>query len=155
MPRSSMSITSNAAAITKRVAAWSENVGPALARATLAAATVLTAAAKREAPVGTTGRLRRSISYQAGGGSREAGRRYVVMPNTPYAVAVHTGTRPHIIRPTRKKALFWRGAAHPVKLVRHPGTKPNAFMKRALERSRPRLDQIAREAGATIITRQG
>lgn len=152
MPRASLSISSNAEAITKRVAAWSENVGPALARATLQCATVLTAAAKREAPVAKVkgGRLRRSISYQAGGHGR-----YVVMPHTAYAVPVHEGRKAVVIRPTRKKALFWKGAAHPVKVVHQPARKGNAFMTRALARSRPRLEQIAREAGATIVTRQG
>lgn len=33
------------------------------------------------------------------------------------------GTRPHTIRPRRKRALFWPGAAHPVRVVRHPGVK--------------------------------
>lgn len=149
MPRSSLSISSNVAAITKRVAAWSENVTPALARATLAAATVLVAAAKREAPV-ERGRLRRSISYQAGGHGR-----YVVMPNTAYAVPVHEGRKALVIRPTRKKALFWKGAAHPVNVVHQPARKGNPYMTRALARSRPRLDQIAREAGVSIVTRQG
>ena len=32
-------------------------------------------------------------------------------------------TRPHTIRPRRKKALFWPGAAHPVGAVKHPGSK--------------------------------
>ncbi|WP_343073091.1 hypothetical protein [Clostridium sp. YIM B02569] len=27
------------------------------------------------------------------------------------------------IRPKNKKALYWKGAAHPVKQVNHPGTK--------------------------------
>ena len=33
------------------------------------------------------------------------------------------GTRPHTIRPRRKRALSWPGAAHPVRVVRHPGVK--------------------------------
>lgn len=33
------------------------------------------------------------------------------------------GTRPHIIRPRFKKALFWPTARHPVRSVNHPGTK--------------------------------
>lgn len=32
-------------------------------------------------------------------------------------------TRPHIIRPTLKKALAWPGGAHPVRMVRHPGSR--------------------------------
>lgn len=37
------------------------------------------------------------------------------------------GTDPHTIRPRRKRALYWRGAAHPVRVVRHPGTQPQDF----------------------------
>ncbi len=32
-------------------------------------------------------------------------------------------TSPHIIRAKNGKALFWPGAAHPVKQVKHPGSK--------------------------------
>jgi Bacteriophage HK97-gp10, putative tail-component len=149
MPKPPLSISSNADQIARRVAAWEGRVGPALARATLQAATVLVAAAKREAPV-KSGRLRRSVSYQAGGRGR-----YVVSPAVPYAGMVHSGTRPHTIVPTRKRALFWRGARHPVKRVNHPGTRGNPYMTRALERSRPQIAQIARDAGASIVVRQG
>ena len=40
-----------------------------------------------------------------------------------YAPHVEFGTRPHTIRPRRARALFWPGAAHPVKSVSHPGTR--------------------------------
>lgn len=40
-----------------------------------------------------------------------------------YGGYLEEGTPPHIIRPQNKKALYWRGAAHPVKQVNHPGTK--------------------------------
>ena len=141
-----MKLTSNADVIAKRVATWSHNVGPELGRATLQCATVLTAAAKRESPV-RTGRLRRSISYVAGGPAR-----YVVSPNVPYAASVHGGTRAHVIVPTVKKALFWKGARHPVRRVNHPGTKGNPFMTRALDRSTPEIRRIAAAAGASIVT---
>ena len=45
-----------------------------------------------------------------------------IASNVVYAPALEFGTKPHVIRPRRKKALFWPGAAHPVKSVRHPGT---------------------------------
>ena len=32
------------------------------------------------------------------------------------------GSRPHIIRPKSNKLLFWPGAKHPAKEVKHPGT---------------------------------
>lgn len=37
------------------------------------------------------------------------------------------GTDPYTIRPKRKRALYWKGAAHPVRVVRHPGLKPQDF----------------------------
>jgi hypothetical protein len=49
-----------------------------------------------------------------------------------YAAYVELGTRPHEIRPVRAKALFWPGAAHPVRKVDHPGTRPQAFLRPAL-----------------------
>lgn len=146
-----LSMTSNARALARRVDQWSANIGPQLARATLQCATVLTAAAKREAPVAKVagGRLRRSISYQAGGQGR-----YVVAPHTDYAVPVHEGTKAYDIRPRRKKALFWKGAAHPVKVVHQPARTANKFMTRAVATSRPHLQRIAAEAGHTIVVRQ-
>ncbi|QVJ03061.1 HK97 gp10 family phage protein [Nocardiopsis eucommiae] len=46
---------------------------------------------------------------------------------------VERGTRPHVIRPRVKKALFWPGAAHPVGKVNHPGTKATHNLAEALE----------------------
>lgn len=54
------------------------------------------------------------------------------------------GTRPHIIEPRFKKALFWEGARHPVRRVRHPGTAA----KHTLENS-------AQVAGAFAKNRLG
>ena len=51
-------------------------------------------------------------------------------PTVRYAIYVHEGTRPHIILPRFKQALWWEGAPHPVKKVHHPGTKPNPFMEK-------------------------
>jgi HK97 gp10 family phage protein len=146
-------MTSNADAVAKRVSAWSGNVGPSLARATLEAATVLTAQAKREAPV-RTGRLRRSVSYVAGGQLR-----YVVRPNVPYAAAVHGGTG--IYGPKRKPIRpggLMRFKTRDGKWISTrsiKGQKANPFMTRALQRSEPRIRQIAAAAGASIVVRQG
>ena len=46
----------------------------------------------------------------------------------PYAKYVTEGTRPHMIYPRDKEALFWAGAQHPVRAVHHPGTRPNPFI---------------------------
>jgi bacteriophage HK97-gp10 putative tail-component len=45
-----------------------------------------------------------------------------IASNVKYAGWLEDGTKPHVIRPKNKKALFWPGAAHPVKQVNHPGT---------------------------------
>ncbi|MEU0236778.1 hypothetical protein ABZ234_03740 [Nocardiopsis sp. NPDC006198] len=46
---------------------------------------------------------------------------------------IEYGTRPHIIRPRTAGALWWPGAAHPVAMVRHPGTAPTNNLAEALE----------------------
>ena len=37
--------------------------------------------------------------------------------------------------PKDKKALYWPGAAHPVRKVNHPGSKANDFMGRIVAAS--------------------
>lgn len=49
------------------------------------------------------------------------------------AAWIEFGTKPHVIRPRTKQALYWPGAAHPVAKVRHPGTAPTENMAEALE----------------------
>lgn len=53
-----------------------------------------------------------------------------------YARMVHDGTRPHVIRPKRKKALrfYWKrkGTYVITKRVMHPGTRPRPWLWRAL-----------------------
>src|SRR5258706_247497 len=55
-------------------------------------------------------------------------------PTASYAPHVQFGTKPHVILPKNKKALYWPGAAHPVRKVNHPGSKGYAFMERILDR---------------------
>lgn len=62
-------------------------------------------------------------------------------PTASYAPYVEFGTKPHTILPRDKKALYWPGAAHPVRRVNHPGSKPNDFMGRILSTSQPEIDQ--------------
>lgn len=40
-----------------------------------------------------------------------------------YGAILEEGSKPHVIKPKNKKYLYWKGAAHPVKEVNHPGTK--------------------------------
>lgn len=70
----------------------------------------------------------------------------VVGTNVVYARAVHDGRPPMVIRPAKKKALYWKGAAHPVKAVRHPGIRPNPYLARAAERfTREPLPPLVRQ----------
>jgi hypothetical protein len=61
-------------------------------------------------------------------------------PTASYAPFVQFGTAPHVIEPKEKKALYWPGAAHPVRKVNHPGTKPNDFMGRIVAASQEEID---------------
>ena len=65
-----------------------------------------------------TGRLRASITHRVTGNAVEVG------TNVVYAAIHQLGGRtpPRTIRPRRKKALFFPGARHPVRSVRHPGS---------------------------------
>lgn len=103
---------------------------------------------KRETPV-KGGHLRRSITSDV----QEARSRVVVGTNLDYALFVHEGTKAHTIVARRKRALFWEGAGHPVRSVRHPGTKANPFMERGLDRSRGAIDRLAEDAGYELFSR--
>ena len=61
-------------------------------------------------------------------------------PTASYAPHVEFGTKPHVILPKEKQALYWPGARHPVKRVNHPGQKPNPFMERILSESQAEID---------------
>ena len=81
---------------------------------------------KLVAPV-DTGELRRRILFDIENGE-------IVFNFIEYAKYVEFGTLPHIIIPKNKKALYWDGAEHPVKLVRHPGTSPQPFIRNTFRR---------------------
>lgn len=52
---------------------------------------------------------------------------WVVSTNDEIFFYQDEGTDPHVIRPKRKRALYWKGARHPVRVVHHPGTEPQDF----------------------------
>lgn len=56
-----------------------------------------------------------------------------------YGVMLEEGTKPHIIKPVNKKALYWPGAPHPVKQVKHPGTKGNPVIGPTIKRNMPQI----------------
>ncbi|SOE31806.1 hypothetical protein [Streptomyces sp. OK228] len=62
----------------------------------------------------------------------------VITCHHPKVRLVLDGTRPHIIRPRNKRYLRFEvgGDVAFAKLVRHPGTRPNNFLARALRLGR-------------------
>lgn len=93
------------------------------------------AEARRRAPV-KTGALRASIRVAQ---SRDVLGRYAVgydvSASVPYALFVHEGTAPHIIRPRRAGGLLRfqvGGQTVFAREVKHPGTRPNPFLADAL-----------------------
>ena len=89
--------------------------------------------AKGNVPV-DTGHLRRGITTKIG--DMEV---IVHTSNIKYARGVEFGTRPHLIKPKNKKALYWKGAKHPVKSVNHPGSKAKPYLIPAFESEKDNL----------------
>lgn len=67
--------------------------------------------------------LQRSIRSVSLGGGKAA-----VTSDRPYAAFHQHGTNPYTIKARNRRALFWPGAAHPVKEVRHPGLPRRPFI---------------------------
>ena len=65
----------------------------------------------------------------------------------PYAKFVHYGTKPHIIKPKRKKALKTPYGVY--KRVKHPGTKANPYLENGLKNyiSSGGFDKAIKKAG--------
>lgn len=73
-----------------------------------------------------------------------------VDPRVKHYGPVRFGTGPRIIKPRVKKALYWVGAAHPVRIVHHPGNRPNDWVERGLDRSESDMRRTEEKIGATI-----
>ena len=132
--------------ITRAASGLAAAAGLTMQTATLVSAgnTILLDALKAEAPVKTDALRDSIVSRQSG----PQGRGYYGLYYGEYVVS---GTRPHIIMPRVKRALYWPGAAHPVALVHHPGTKPNDFVRRAVDRATPVLRVLLQENGRQIL----
>jgi HK97 gp10 family phage protein len=70
-----------------------------------------------------------------------------------YAVFVVNGTAPHEIRPVNASVLAFEAGGGVVftRLVRHPGTKPNPFMQRAVESAREKVEETFAELWLELV----
>jgi phage gpG-like protein len=76
--------------------------------------------------------------------------------NVEYAEVVeYGGLRTYIIEPKEKKALYWKGAAHPVKRVVHPPNPAFPFLRPALDDNIEEIKEVFAEALRGGIRRHG
>jgi phage gpG-like protein len=79
-----------------------------------------------------TGRLKKSLSVRLAPSAR--GIEATVGSSVSYALMHHEGTKPHVIMPTRRKALkfVYGGRTTYAASVHHPGTRQNPYLTRWL-----------------------
>ena len=87
-----------------------------------------------------TGHLRRGISTDIKGLGAT-----IHTSNIKYAPGVEYGTKAHIIKAKNKKALYWKGAKHPVKQVNHPGSKAKPYLIPAFEKEKDQFLEKLKE----------
>lgn len=76
-----------------------------------------------KSPLRRTGTMWQSIRI-----TELTGNQVKVGTDRPYAAWQQFGTKgPYTIKPKNKKALFFPGAAHPMRSVQHPGLPPRPF----------------------------
>jgi len=82
------------------------------------------------------GSMKRAITTELTGQGRD--RTALVTLTHPAAAFVTKGTRAHIIRPRTARVLRFTSGSRVIfaRRVLHPGTRPNEFMRRAMEAAR-------------------
>lgn len=109
-----------------------------LAREKLETSALLVERTAKEICPTKTGTAKRSITHVIS----PDGKRAFVGSNVEYFPIIELGSAPHTIRPKTAKALFWKGAKHPVKVVHHPGTPAFAVLRRALHSNMKKIKKI-------------
>lgn len=122
-------------------------------RVMLRAAQLVERQAEANAPTAPRATYRRGRAIPPGGLQRAIksapGRGWNWLPNAyaavdikmaPHKHLVEGGTKPHLLKPREKKALFTRTGGHrPVRGLRHPGARRNPFWTRAVRATRGRV----------------
>jgi hypothetical protein len=96
-----------------------------------------------------TGRLAEGLGYRVRSLGSSAEARFT--SDADYTPFVVQGTAAHEIEAKTGHALFWPGAAHPVAFVHHPGTRPDDFPTRAMDRAERDIDRILDVVGEEIV----
>ncbi len=109
-----------------------------------------------------TGELILSINAAPVTGSLSAGTLTgIVSSSLPRALWVEEGTKAHVIRPRKKKALRWASNGTGAegwrfaKKVNHPGTKAKPFLKPALASKREAIESKFEAATRLAIRKAG
>ena len=96
-----------------------------------------------------TGKLASTIVKQVGDGEA------AIEVLAPYAMYVVKGTRPHVIRPVTASVLAFQSASGKMvftRLVNHPGTKPNPWLKQAAEHARSKAEETFAELWLEMVS---
>lgn len=121
-------------ALTARLAQAPEIAAPILQRALSASGAILAKNTTKATVPWRTGFLTQTFKAELTTGMLRW------FPTASYAPYVEFGTKPHTIYPKDKLALYWPGAAHPVKSVNHPGSRANPFMERIVAASQDEIN---------------
>jgi hypothetical protein len=107
------------------------------------------------------GDVKREVKVKSGGTRRsftnrveDGGNRGVVGSNYPVARYLHEGTgiygpRKRKIVPVTKKAMMYKGAAHPFRSSK--GMRPDKYIERAVARARPHIDSELQPLGYRLL----
>ncbi|MDZ5782107.1 HK97 gp10 family phage protein [Marinococcus luteus] len=87
------------------------------------------------------GRLAGSWKYRRTGSFRS-----LISTSVSYAMVQNDGVDPFTIRPKNGQALYWKGAAHPVKKVEHPGFKGKHYIEQSIDEAGERHEEFVRSS---------
>ena len=85
----------------------------------------------------------------------------VVSASAPHAASIEDGSKPHVIRPKKKRALRWPSGGTGAngwafaKKVNHPGTRAQPFLKPALAAKRDGIADTFEKATRLAIRKAG
>lgn len=100
------------------------------------------------------------VNKQAGGGNLRQNIRAKMLTKTkaqiesraPYSIFVEEGTRPHEIKTKNRLVLANKRTGEIFgKHVHHPGTRPNPYMRRALEKSISTVNELFKTAMQNVF----